>query len=342
MKSFFEYTLEELEKELTILGYSKYSASQIYDWVYRKKVFDFSLMSNIKKELREYLASNYSLKLPEVEKREKSADSTLKLLLKCEDGAMVECVLMHHDYGTSLCVTSQVGCAMGCAFCASGLLKKERNLNASEIVGQLLKVEEESNEKVSHVVIMGTGEPLDNMEEVLKFIKIINAPKGLEIGIRHITMSTCGLVPKIYELADMNLGINLAISLHAPTDDLRSKLMPINKVYNLSQLIEAVKYYFEKTGRRITFEYLLLKGVNDSLLMADKLADLIRGLNSYVNLIPYNAVDEFMFKTATEESVSAFYNQLKKRGINVTKRRRMGDDIDAACGQLRSKSMKNK
>ena len=342
MKSFFEYTLEELEKELTTLGYSKYSASQIYDWVYRKKVFDFSLMSNIKKELREYLASNYSLKLPEVEKREKSADSTLKLLLKCEDGAMVECVLMHHDYGTSLCVTSQVGCAMGCAFCASGLLKKERNLNASEIVGQLLKVEEESNEKVSHVVIMGTGEPLDNMEEVLKFIKIINAPKGLEIGIRHITMSTCGLVPKIYELADMNLGINLAISLHAPTDDLRSKLMPINKVYNLSQLIEAVKYYFEKTGRRITFEYLLLKGVNDSLLMADKLADLIRGLNSYVNLIPYNAVDEFMFKTATEESVSAFYNQLKKRGINVTKRRRMGDDIDAACGQLRSKSMKNK
>ena len=342
MKSFFEYTLEELEKELTTLGYSKYSASQIYDWVYRKKVFDFNLMSNIKKELREYLASNYSLKLLEVEKREKSADSTLKLLLKCEDGAMVECVLMHHDYGTSLCVTSQVGCAMGCAFCASGLLKKERNLNASEIVGQLLKVEEESNEKVSHVVIMGTGEPLDNMEEVLKFIKIINAPKGLEIGIRHITMSTCGLVPKIYELADMNLGINLAISLHAPTDDLRSKLMPINKVYNLSQLIEAVKYYFEKTGRRITFEYLLLKGVNDSLLMADKLADLIRGLNSYVNLIPYNAVDEFMFKTATEESVSAFYNQLKKRGINVTKRRRMGDDIDAACGQLRSKSMKNK
>lgn len=342
MKSFFEYTLEELEKELTTLGYSKYSASQVYDWVYRKKVFDFNLMSNIKKELREYLASNYSLKLPEVEKREKSADSTLKLLLKCEDGAMVECVLMHHDYGTSLCVTSQVGCAMGCAFCASGLLKKERNLNASEIVGQLLKVEEESNEKVSHVVIMGTGEPLDNMEEVLKFIKIINAPKGLEIGIRHITMSTCGLVPKIYELADMNLGINLAISLHAPTDDLRSKLMPINKVYNLSQLIEAVKYYFEKTGRRITFEYLLLKGVNDSLLMADKLADLIRGLNSYVNLIPYNAVDEFTFKTATEESVSAFYNQLKKRGINVTKRRRMGDDIDAACGQLRSKSMKNK
>ena len=342
MKSLFEYTLEELEKELTELGYSKYSASQIYDWVYRKKVLDFSLMSNIKKELREYLTLTYSLKLPEVEKREKSADSTLKLLLKCEDGAMVECVLMHHDYGTSLCVTSQVGCAMGCAFCASGLLKKERNLNASEIVGQLLKVEEESNEKVSHVVIMGTGEPLDNMEEVLKFIKIINAPKGLEIGIRHITMSTCGLVPKIYELADMNLGINLAISLHAPTDDLRSKLMPINKVYDLKELIEAVKYYFEKSGRRITFEYLLLKGVNDSLLMADKLADLIKGLNSYVNLIPYNAVDEFQFKTATEESVSAFYNQLKKRGINVTKRRRMGDDIDAACGQLRSKSMKNK
>ena len=341
MKSFYNLTLDELTKELTSLSYSKYASSQIYDWVYRKKIDDFSLMSNVKKELRDYMSNTYSLNLPKIEKLEVSKDTTRKYLLKLEDDSMIEAVLMHHEYGTSLCVTSEVGCNMGCAFCASGLLKKTRNLETHEMVEEVLTVENESKEKVSHIVIMGTGEPLDNLDNVLKFIEIVNAPKGLEIGIRHITMSTCGIVPKIYELADMNLQINLAISLHAPTDDLRDRLMPINKAYKLKELIESVDYYFKKTGRRITFEYLLLDGVNDSLLYADKLADLIRGLNCYVNLIPYNQVSEFIYKTAKDDNVNAFYNQLKRRGINVTKRRKMGDDIDAACGQLRSKHDNN-
>ncbi len=337
MKSFYSLTLDELTKELVSINYSKYSSSQVYDWVYRKKIKDFSEMSNCKKELREYMSINYSLALPEIVKKEVSKDTTTKYLLKLFDGHMIETVLMHHDYGNSLCVTSEVGCNMGCSFCASGLLKKSRNLDSSEIVSQVLKVEEDSLEKISHIVIMGIGEPLDNFENVLKFISIVNAPKGLEIGIRHITMSTCGLVPKIYELADLNLGINLAISLHAPTDELRDKIMPINKAYKLNELIEAIKYYFDKTKRRITFEYLLLNGVNDSIYYADKLSDLIRGLNAYVNLIPYNEVKEFSYKSAEDSHVDAFFNELKLRGINVTKRRKMGDDINAACGQLRSK-----
>lgn len=336
MKSFYSLTPEELNKELVDLGYSKYSSSQVYDWVYRKKIKDFSLMSNVKKELREYLINNYDLYLPSIVKKEVSKDNTAKYLLEMKDKAKIETVLMYHDYGPSLCVTSEVGCNMGCAFCASGLLKKERELEASEMVSQILLVEEDQNIKISHIVIMGTGEPLDNLDNVIKFIKIINASIGLEIGIRHITLSTCGIVPKIYELADLNLGINLAISLHAPTDDLREKIMPIARAYKLKELIESVEYYFNKTKRRITFEYLLLDGVNDSRLYADKLADLIKGLNAYVNLIPYNEVREFSFKTAKDENVNVFYNQLKQRGINVTKRRKMGDDINAACGQLRS------
>lgn len=225
---------------------------------------------------------------------------------------------------------------MGCAFCASGLKKKTRNLRAAEMVSMILQTEKEENEKITHVVIMGTGEPLDNLDEVLKFINIINDPYGLEIGIRHITLSTSGIVPAIYKLAEKNIPINLAISLHAPTDELRSRIMPINKAYPLKDLIKAASDYFDATGRRITFEYLLLKGINDSLLMADKLADNIRGLNAYVNLIPYNPVKEFKFEASDGKSVMAFYSRLKERGINVTLRKRMGDDISAACGQLRS------
>lgn len=342
MDSFFEYTEKELQDMIVAMGYSKYSSSQIYDWVYRKKVKDFSLMLNVKKELRLFMAEHFSLTLPEVVKKENSIDTTSKLLLGYEDGSEVETVLMHQAYGTSLCVSSEVGCNMGCTFCASGLLKKKRNLRASEMVEEVMKVEEISGEKVTHVVIMGTGEPLDNLDNVLKFIQIINAPLGLEIGIRHITLSTSGIIPKIYELASKNIPINLAISLHAPTEDLRSKLMPINKAYHLKDLIQASSDYFDTTGRRITFEYLLLSGVNDSLLMADKLADLIKGMNCYVNLIPYNPVEEFNYKTSDKRTSMAFYNQLKKRGINVTLRRRMGDDISAACGQLRSKQKNEK
>ena len=335
MNSFYSYTISELEDLFINLGYKKFNASQVYDWVYKKLKLNFSNMSNISKDLRAYLESNLSLDLPKIIVKEESSDSTIKYLFEFEDLSKVEGVLMHHPYGTSFCISSQVGCNMGCSFCASGLKKKTRNLESSEMVSMIMKAMLDANERISHIVIMGTGEPLDNYDNVIKFMKIINAPKGLEIGIRHITLSTCGLVPKIYDLAEENLGINLAISLHAPTNELRSTLMPINKAYKIEEIIEAVKYYFDKTGRRITFEYLLLEGINDSRLYADKLADLIKNLNAYVNLIPYNHVDEFSYKTS--KNSNEFYDELKKRGINVTLRHKMGDDIDAACGQLRSK-----
>lgn len=341
MKSFFNYSPEELKEHLTSLGYSKYTSDQLFDWVYRKKVFNPDQMLNIKKELREYLKNNYSFSLPGVVKKEISKDGTVKLLLSLVDNSRVECVLMHHNYGTSLCVTSEVGCNMSCAFCASGLIKKKRSLEAYEMVSQVLKTEEECGEKVSHVVVMGIGEPLDNMDNVLKFIQIINNKIGLEIGIRHITVSTCGIVPKIYELADKMIPLNLAISLHATNNELRNRLMPINRAYPLELLINAVSDYFEKTGRRITFEYLLLKDINDSLKCAEELANLIRGLNAYVNLIPYNRVKEFDFMPSPDSQVELFYDKLKREGINVTIRKKMGDDISAACGQLRSQNYKS-
>ncbi len=336
MDTIFEYTRNEIEEMLSSGGYKKFSATQLFGWIYKKKTFDFSLMTNLSTGLREFLNSAFSMEFPLVDKKEISKDSTVKYLYSLKDNSKVEAVLMHHSYGNSICVSSQVGCNMGCAFCASGLKKKTRNLRAAEMVSMILQTEKEENEKITHVVIMGTGEPLDNLDEVLKFINIINDPYGLEIGIRHITLSTSGIVPAIYKLAEKNIPINLAISLHAPTDELRSRIMPINKAYPLKDLIKAASDYFDATGRRITFEYLLLKGINDSLLMADKLADNIRGLNAYVNLIPYNPVKEFKFEASDGKSVMAFYSRLKERGINVTLRKRMGDDISAACGQLRS------
>ncbi len=337
MKSFFSLTLDSLEKELLANNYKSYNANQIFDWVYRKNCLDFNLMTNIKKELREYLINNYSLSLPKIVVRQEAKDKTIKYLFELEDSKKVEGVLMRQSYGNSVCVSSEVGCNMGCSFCASGLKKKTRNLLSEEMTMMVYAIGLDTKERVSSVVIMGTGEPLDNLEEVLKFIRTINSKIGLEIGIRHITLSTCGIVPKIYELSEENLGINLAISLHAPTNELRSKLMPINKVYPIEELIESVKYYFEKTKRRITFEYLMLDGINDSYECGIALSNLIKGLNAYVNLIPYNHVDEFSYKKSKESNVSKFYDTLKKCGINVTLRKKLGDDIDAACGQLRSK-----
>lgn len=341
MNSIFNYRLKELEDILVASGFKKYNASQIFDFIYRKKVFDFMNITNLSKETREYLSNNFEISFPKVIKLEVSKDKTRKYLFEFNDLSKVEAVLMYQPYGISICLSSQVGCNMGCKFCASGLNKKERNLEASEMVSMLLSIEEDIKEKITHIVIMGTGEPLDNFQNVTKFIEIVNAPKGLEIGIRHITLSTCGLVDKIDELAKLNLGINLAISLHAPTDDLRNKLMPINKKYPIKSLLDACVRYFNTTSRRITFEYLLLDNVNDSSLFADKLADILKGINCYVNLIPYNNVKEFDFKTTKEETQNNFFNILKKRGINVTLRRKMGDDINSACGQLRSETIKN-
>ncbi|MDO4975462.1 MAG: 23S rRNA (adenine(2503)-C(2))-methyltransferase RlmN, partial [Alphaproteobacteria bacterium] len=253
-----------------------------------------------------------------------------------DDHSKVEAVLMIHDYGNSLCVSTQVGCNMGCAFCESGRRKNLRNLESYEMVSQILLVEADLNIRISHIVLMGIGEPFDNYDNVMRFIKIINCNKGIDIGARHITVSTCGIVPKIKDFADENTQVNLAISLHAPNDELRSKLMKINKVYNLKQVLDAVKYYIDKTNRRVTFEYIMLKGINDGFKEALELAKLLKDLNAYVNLIPYNETSHIEFKKTNEEGILKFYDILKKNNINVTIRREFGSEVDAACGQLRS------
>ena len=271
---------------------------------------------------------------------QKSADGTQKFLFRLHDGNLIETVLMNHDYGYSVCVTTEVGCNMGCSFCASGMKKKLRNLETSEIVLQIMMVSKLANVRVSHVVVMGIGEPFDNYDNVINFLKIINHPLGLEIGARHITVSTCGLVPKIYEYANFDLQVNLAISLHASNDEIRNQIMPINKAYPIALLIKAITYYIEKTNRRVTLEYILLKGINDSYECAMELCDLVHGLNVYVNLIPYNEVLEKPYKRSTPDDMRVFFDTLKKRRINVQLRKEQGGDIDAACGQLRSKHMR--
>ncbi|MBR1748367.1 MAG: 23S rRNA (adenine(2503)-C(2))-methyltransferase RlmN [Bacilli bacterium] len=331
-------TREKLEEYFLRIDEKKFKAIQILEWFYQKRVHSFEECSNIKKEVIERLKSDFSLHLPNIIKREMDGD-TEKFLFELEDKERVEAVLMKHNYGNSLCVSSEVGCNMGCKFCESGRLKKIRNLKSSEMVGQILQVEKESGVRISSIVIMGIGEPLDNYENVVDFIKIINDAKGLAIGARHITLSTCGIIPKIYELSELPLQINLAISLHAPNDELRSKIMPINKAYSLKELMVAVKDYISKTNRRVTMEYVLLKGVNDSLEQAIELAKLLRGLNVYVNLIPYNETSHIEFQKSEKKRIDAFYEALVKQHINVTIRKEFGSKISAACGQLRSKEL---
>jgi len=294
-------------------------------------------MTNISKSLREELKQIMEIKNLEVHSVQKSSDGTIKFLFKLEDGSLIETVLMTYNYGKSVCVTSQVGCNMGCNFCASGLIKKARDLEVFELVSQITTVEKYLGVRISHVVVMGTGEPFDNYNNVMDFIRIINYKHGLQIGSRHITVSTCGIIPKIYEYAKETIRTNLAISLHASNDKLRNSIMPINKSYPLKDLIKACKDYYEITKRRITFEYILLKDVNDSVEQANELSDLIRGINAYVNLISYNPVKEFQYEKTDNSRASRFYSQLIKRGINATLRREQGSDIDAACGQLRYK-----
>ena len=340
MESIYSKTLSQLEEEMLSLDQKKFRATQIYTWLYQKRASDFSEMSDISLKFIPVLKERYSMELPKIAVKQVASDGTIKLLLELSDGAKVETVLMRYDYGLSVCVTSQVGCNMGCAFCASGLLKKQRDLTAGEMVSQILVMESLlENERISHVVVMGTGEPFDNYDNVMDFIKIINDPKGLAIGARHITISTCGIAPKIVEYAKSGLQINLAISLHAPNNELRNKLMPINRKYPLEVLFDALKEYLEISGRRITFEYILLKGINDTQDHANQLAKLIKGTFSYVNLIPYNPVDEKIFKRTSREEVYSFQDKLKKLGVNATVRKEFGTDIDAACGQLRAKKL---
>lgn len=341
MKNIYDLTLDDLKKYFISIGLKPFRAIQVYEWLYRFHVRSFDLMTNIKKEVIEHLKQDFEIKLYEVVDHQKSADGTEKFLFRLQDGNLIESVLMRHNYGTSICVTSEVGCNMGCAFCASGMKKKLRNISAGEMVLQLESVYEVIKEKISHIVVMGIGEPFDNYQNVINFLHIVNEPHGLEIGSRHISVSTCGLVPMIYEYAKEDLQSNLAISLHAPNNEIRDQIMPINKAYRIEELVKAISDYIIATNRRVTIEYILIDGLNDSIKCANELVDLLHGLNVYINLIPYNEVKEKPFKRSKKEQMRKFYDTLKKRSMNVTLRLEQGADIDAACGQLRSKHMNN-
>lgn len=345
MINLYGYEIKKLEALMLSEGQTKYRATQLYNWIYGKKVTSFDEMSDVSLKFREVLKSKYCLTKPTIFVRQNSQDGTVKLLLKLEDDAKIETVLMRYSYGNVLCVTSQVGCNMGCSFCASGLLKKQRDLKVEEMVGQVLVMNDllhnEGDERgITHVVVMGTGEPFDNYDNVLDFIRIINHPKALAIGARHITVSTCGIPDRIIQYAKEGLQINLAISLHAPNNEKRSKIMKINRAYPLEKLIPAVSQYNRIASRRVTFEYILLAGVNDSLEDADQLADLIKPTFAYVNLIPYNPVIENGYRRSSDERVHAFLDRLIKRNVTATVRKEFGTDIDAACGQLRAKHEK--
>ncbi len=336
MSNLFNYTKEELEKYFLEIGEKKFRATQVYEWLYQKRVYDIDMFSNIKKEIREELKKQFNTDFISIVDRQDDL-LTHKYLFKLKDNEYIEAVIMKHDYGVSICVSSEVGCNMGCAFCESGRLKKVRNLDVYEMVEQIILIEEDLKVRISSVVIMGIGEPLDNYDNVISFIKIINDAKALSIGARHITLSTCGIIPKIYELSKLPIQINLAISFHAPTDELRSKLMPVNKVYSITPLIQAIKDYLQVTSRRVTIEYVMLNNVNDSVMYANTLADLFKGMNIYVNLIPYNETNHLEFSRSSKKKINIFYDTLKKRGINVTVRKEFGSNIDAACGQLRGR-----
>ncbi len=336
MKNIYGETLKDLEEYFLSLGEKKFKAIQVYDWLYKKKVSSFDDFSNVKKTVIDNLKKDYSINKLTISKVERDKEVN-KYLFELNDKRYVESVLMRHDYGLSICISSQVGCNMGCKFCESGRLKKVRNLEAYEMILQILQVEEDIKEKITHVVIMGIGEPFDNYDNIIKFIEIINNPRGIELGSRHITISTCGIVPKIDEFSTIPFQVNLAISLHAPNNEIRNKLMPINKVYPLEKLIPAIKRYISKTNRRVTFEYIMLDKVNDTEKCAYELCDLLRGLNCYINLIPYNETNNFEYKRSKKGTILKFYDIIKSRGLNVTIRREFGSKISAACGQLRSK-----
>lgn len=339
MKNIYGLKRCDLEEYFLSINEKKFKALQVYEWLYNFRVSSFDEMTNIKKEVREQLKKDFTMEMIEIVKVQED-NLTKKYLFRLKDDNYIEAVLMRHNYGNSVCVSSQVGCNMGCAFCESGRLKKVRDLQTYEIVEQILLIEKELGERISSVVLMGIGEPLDNYDNVLNFIKIINDSKGIAIGARHITLSTCGIIPKIEKLSEENIQINLALSLHAPNDKLRSSIMNVNKVYNISKLIPVIKEYIVKTNRRVTIEYVMLNNVNDSDSCALELAKLLRGMNVYVNLIPYNETNHLEFKKSSKERILKFYDILKKNRINVTIRKEFGSKIDAACGQLRSKEVK--
>ncbi|GAB6170004.1 23S rRNA (adenine(2503)-C(2))-methyltransferase RlmN [Clostridium carnis] len=337
MENILDYTLEELSIWMKENGESAFRANQVMTWIY-KEVFNFEDMKNIPKALQEKLKNSLYIGIPEiVEKYESKIDGTQKLLLGFKDGNIIESVIMKYKHGNSICISTQVGCRMGCKFCASTLNGRVRDLTAGEILSQIIVAQSLIGERISNVVLMGSGEPLDNYDNVIKFLKLVNAEYGLNIGQRHITLSTCGLVPKIYDLADKDYSITLAISLHAVSDEKRRAIMPIANKYSIDEILEACRYYIEKTGRRITFEYSLVSGVNDDKEDAKALGKLLKGLLCHVNLIPVNEIKENTLKRPSKKTILDFEEILKNQGIEVTVRREMGSDINAACGQLRRK-----
>lgn len=328
-------SLPELGESLIGIGEKKFRAKQIFHWLHLKRVFDWNEMTDISVQLRQTLDEKFCVKRLFVQKRlESDIDNTVKYLYGLSDGNFVETVLMKYDYGYSLCVSTQVGCKMGCNFCASAIAGFVRSLEPSEILMQIYETERNEGVHISRIVLMGIGEPLDNFVNVVRFLNLISDKEGTNLSLRHVTLSTCGIVPKIYELADMKLGLTLSVSLHCADNDKRSEIMPVNRTYDINKLLDACRYYVDKTGRRVTFEYAVIDDVNSSDKDADKLAALLRGMNCHVNLIPVNKVRERSYHTA-RSGVKDFAARLEKRGINATVRRTLGADIEAACGQLR-------
>lgn len=335
MTDLYSLSIEKIKEIALDAGLPKYKVNQILDWVYKKKTFSFDEMSNISKKDSNTLGRLFSLELPEIVMEQKSSDGTIKYLMELNDGNMVECVLMQYSYGTSICISSQAGCRMNCSFCASGKDGLARNLTQGEMIGQILLAGKQSSRKISRVVVMGTGEPFDNYDNFIKFIETATSPDGLGLGQRRLTVSTCGIVPEIYSFADYGCQVNLAISLHETQDERRNKIMPVNKMYPISELMKACRYYINKTNRRISFEYALIPGKNDSKEDAKRLALLLKGMLCYVNIIPVNKIDGFEYKENHTDNTKLFYDILGNHDINVTIRRELGRDIDAACGQLR-------
>ncbi|MCZ8534182.1 23S rRNA (adenine(2503)-C(2))-methyltransferase RlmN [Psychrobacillus psychrodurans] len=347
-KSIYGLTLNQLIEWLHEHGHKKSRALKVWDWLYRKRVTNFADMTDVHEECIQLLQDNYTIQTLTEHIKQEAADGTMKFLFRLQDGNLIETVMMRHKYGISVCVTTQVGCNIGCSFCASGLLAKSRDLSSGEIVEQIMNIQlhlDQLKQKdiVSHIVVMGIGEPFDNFANLLDFLNVVIDHKGLAIAARKITVSTSGIVGKIYEFTDTKIPVNLAISLHAPNNELRTRIMKINRAMPIEKLMESLKYYLAKNNRRITIEYILLKDVNDTKEVAEELADLLNDIKDqlYVNLIPYNPVDEHsQYQRSEQESVLSFYDTLKKRGVNCKIRQEHGTDIDAACGQLRSKQLK--
>lgn len=340
MKNIKDYNLEDLKQEMLSIGEKPYRAEQIFKWIYIDKVKSFEEMTNLSLELRKKLEENYTMCNFKILKKQESSDGTKKYLFDILDGNAIETVLMEYNSWKTICVSSQIGCKMGCKFCASTGIPFVRNLTSGEIVEQILAVEHDIQDRISNVVFMGIGEPLDNYENVIKAIKIINNPKGINIGARHISVSTSGLVPRIYDLANENIQCTLSISLHATTDEKRSSMMPVNNRYNIAELMQACRDYIKITNKRISFEYALAKDNNDNLEDAKELVNLLKGMICHVNLIPINKIENGKFTKSSNENIIKFRDYLNEHGIVATIRRELGSDIDAACGQLRRKNLK--